>query len=204
VYVSDGTVLLLHAHGLTLDEQIRTRERALAVLRDALLNEALFAGALSTPLIQLALTAHGNCLGQTRVGSGRPIITLHPSLWGGTERTNPWGLDASLLGPRYACDVLIHECLHVSVEGRVGRGRGSTSHNCDGWVAEVTRVAPMLGLAGVVAARSLTKRVGSRTFKTTDGTIPFKAVATFPYGARKARGELAYYRLRDPLPFETS
>jgi hypothetical protein len=34
----DGTVLLLHAHGVTLDEQMRTKERALQVLRDALNN----------------------------------------------------------------------------------------------------------------------------------------------------------------------
>ena len=178
------------------------------------INATLFAGELPTPLIIWALTPHGACLGSTRPGTA-PLVTLHPSLLGGREKSNPWGVDPALLGVAYAYDALVHECLHISVASRLGgwAGTGQTSHNNPGWIAEVNRIAPLLGL-DITAVPSRTQRVpvpGSPTkrgkqptkvIRTSGGTIPFRAVATFPHGARLHLGQTAWYT-HNHLPFAT-
>jgi hypothetical protein len=162
------------------------------------INAVFFDGALPWPLIQWAITPHGGCLGLTQPGEA-PVITLHPSLLGGTEKRNPWGVDAALLGVRLAYDVLLHECMHVSVSYLLGGAQGPTSHNNPQWIGEVNRLAPLLGLA-VTAAPSKTKRLADETGKktkvvrSTEGNVPFAAVATFPYGVRKALGQADFYK----------
>src|SRR5262249_43676373 len=160
------------------------------------------------PHIVWAITAHGGCLGLThpRIDSP-PTITLHPSILGGTQKKNPWGIDPAFLGTCYAFDVLLHESTHVSVAYRLGgwRGKGSTSHNNEVWIAEVNRLMPLLGLNGGTAGRNKTRRVvapdadpngpKTRVIRASDGTLPHMAVATFPYGARcQLTDSASYYR----------
>ena len=87
-------------------------------------NASLFAGELPYPLIVLGLTAHGGCLGWTASSASKPpTIMLHPSIWGGAEKEDPWGIRPDILGARYALDVLIHESLHISVRYPLQKGR---------------------------------------------------------------------------------
>jgi hypothetical protein len=161
------------------------------------INRSYFQNALPWPLITWALTAHGHCLGLTQ-SDLVPVITLHPSLLGGTEQKNPWGVPAGWLGYRYARDVLLHECIHVSVAYLLGGRMGPTSHNCSNWIAEVNRLAPLLKLP-VTAARSKSVRVRdgngmSHVKRQSASTVPFKAITTFPYGVRRELGTArAYY-----------
>jgi len=136
-------------------------------------NGTFFDGRLPTPFISWALTPHGHCLGLTGHATP-PYIQLHPGLLGvhthtfpdGREKTSNWSIPAAWLGPVYAFDVLLHECMHVAVMCLHGRGHDSasggdggsprcpcgpswksgTSHNNPHWLAEVNRLAPLLGL----------------------------------------------------------
>ena len=123
-------------------------------------------------------------------------------------------MDPVHLGVAYAFDTLLHECIHVQNQCVQGgwHGTGATSHNNPLWVGEVNRLAPLLGLAGVRAGTSGTKRVvvegepttrgkpPTKVARTTDGTVPFGAVAAFPAGVRRHLGLVGVY-LRDELPF---
>jgi hypothetical protein len=170
-------------------------------------NAAYFGGELPQPQIRWAITPHGGCLGLTHWGDTPPVITLHPSLLGGTEKPNPWGVDPAWLGESYAFDVLLHEAIHVSQHYRLGGGIGPTSHNNTAWIAEVNRLAPLLGFAGVTAGRSTSRRVpaegettrtgkpATRVVRASLGNLPHAAVARFPYGVRRHLGTAdAHYR----------
>lgn len=165
------------------------------------INRVLFAAELPWPLVVWGLTAHGRCLGYTSVGAA-PIITLHPSLLGGTEKADPWGIPPGWLGVLYVLDVLIHECMHVAVHYlRGGRQGGDSSHNNPAWIAEVNRLAPLLGFAGVEAGMKRPTRMGKTIKRVETGTISYQAVTTFPGGLRTSRATAdAYYRAR-VLPF---
>ena len=158
------------------------------------INSVYFSGELPWPQIIWALTPHGHCLGQTSA-QGAPIIALHPSLLRGREKPNPWRIQPTWLGWRYAVDVLLHECIHVAVAHWFGGSTGPTSHNCPEWIAEVNRLAPMLGLP-IAAAMSRSRRVReadgtSRVVRRCDGSGPFRAISTFPNGVRIALGTAA-------------
>jgi hypothetical protein len=124
-----------------------------------------------------------------------PIIMLHPAVLGGSETAHPWGIDAGVLGKAFAYETLLHECMHVKVRLTDGwKAKGTTSHNNDLWIAEVNRLAPLLGLEEVEAQRSRLKRQGNRVIRGTEGNIPFAAVTQFPYGVRKFQNRLDWYR----------
>lgn len=193
------------------------------------LNATYFDGALPDPLITWALTAHGRCLGATHRASSAAVITLHPSLLGGhspragrsrlgdQDAVAPWGIPPDLLGPVLACDVLLHECIHLTIAAR-GETGGPSSHNNPAWIAEVNRLAPMVGLPDLVAGRSTTIRVpqsdappGPRgrpptVVQRVSGAayagepLPFAAVAGFPYAAYQLLGRTDRYRT-GILPF---
>ena len=164
-------------------------------------NLALFGGALPWPLVVWGLTAHGACLGYTQLGAA-PIITLHPSLLGGTEKPDPWGIAPAWLGVLYALDVMMHECMHVAVASlRGGRQDGDSSHNNSAWVAEVTRLAPLVGFAGVEAGMKRPTRRGKTIQRVETGTIPFTAVTGFPQKLRQVRGTAEAYYGAKVLPF---
>jgi|SRR5215471_3562678 len=173
------------------------------------INRTLFSYELPCPLILIGLTAHGSCLGWNAsplLHAKPPTIMLHPSLWGGTEKANPWGYPPHLLGDRFALDILIHECIHVSVSyrlGRLGDQPGETSHNNPDWVAEVNRIAPLLELHRVEAGLSKVVREGKITKRKSLGNVPFApAVSGFPSGLRLHWNHTDYYRDRSPLAFE--
>jgi hypothetical protein len=140
-----------------------------------------------------------------------PRIWLHPALLGGATTEMPWGINPACLGLRYALDVLLHECIHVAVAHLHGGQSGPTSHNDPAWIAEVNRIAPLLGF-GLTAGRSTTRRVPTdgppgprgkpptKVARVSEGDIAFEWVARFPYGYRHHLGTTSYYYGRS-LPF---
>jgi len=92
------------------------------------INATFFDDRLPWPLILWQITAHGKCLGFTKSRPEKsPVIALHPSLLGGTEKENPWNIDPELLGQCCAYETLLHECIHVSVNYLLGGSTGPTS-----------------------------------------------------------------------------
>ena len=182
------------------------------------INATFFSGDLPTPNIQWLLTSFGHCLGftsptvKTRVP---PLVALHPSILGGGLSDDPWGIAQKYLGACYAYEVLLHECIHVSVHYLLGGNTGESSHNSPQWISEVNRIAPMIGLDGINAAMSKPKRVAAESgFTKTgkpattvkrvcDGNVPFKAVSTFPHGVRQFLNDLSIYE-QNALPFVCS
>jgi hypothetical protein len=78
-----------------------------------------------------------------------------------TGKGRPWGLTEGWAGPTFAFDVLLHESIHVA-QTSIHRGRwskGESSHNCESWIYEANRIAPLIGLNGVRAGRNRPKRV---------------------------------------------
>src|SRR5262249_1173274 len=157
------------------------------------LNESYFGGRLPQAHIHWGITPHSGCLGYTANREQAPVIRLHPSLLGGTEKADPWGVPPAWLGAAYALDVLLHECIPVTVACNPGGSTGPTSHNCPCWVGEVNRLCPVLGFSGVVAGLSKTERVkdpdapltqtgkpATRVVRSTTGNVPFAAVSRFP------------------------
>jgi hypothetical protein len=180
------------------------------------INATYFDGKLPWPFIQWGLTPHGHCLGFTQSSDDPPVITLHPSVLGGTEKEDPWSVPPPWLGACYAFDVLLHETMHVSVAYLLGgwRDKGHTSHNNTAWIAEVNRLAPLLGLHGVQAAMKKPKRLpipglttktgkpATKVVRVTDGNVPHGAVATFPYGVRMHLGSAADHYVSGGCPVE--
>jgi hypothetical protein len=164
----------------------------------------LFANELPWPLVVWGLTPHGGCLAYTHSPIVcPPTITLHPSLLGGTEKDNPWGRPPEWLGVLFALDSMIHECMHVAVNYARGPWQGGeSSHNNPLWIAEVNRLAPLLGFHDVVAAMSKPTRIGSKIVRRSEGsTIPFDAVSKFSRSLRILQDTAdAYYQAR-VLPF---
>lgn len=165
------------------------------------LNKAFFEGKLPWPHINWALTPYGACLGYAHQ-KGPPVIVLHPSLLGGSEKANPWKVPSAWLGWRFAADVLLHEAIHLSVAHRLGgwSGADATSHNNAAWVAEVNRLLGVLeipGSAGLRAGITRVQRVPhdgpltsrgkrpTRVERVTLGDLPFAVVAGFPGALRQ-------------------
>ena len=135
-------------------------------------------------------------------------------MFGFRELQNPWGIDTAWLGRRLVFDALLHETMHASVHYRLGGWEGESSHNNPQWIAEVNRIAPLLGFKDAFAGMQKPKRVpipGEKTKtgkpktkvkKVTDGNIPFNTVASFPLGLRRhfKKANQFYTRGRLPLP----
>jgi hypothetical protein len=175
------------------------------------INSAFFEGRLPRPLIQWAITSYGACLGLTEIRD-RPIITLHPSImepsFDPDRIKGPWGFEQPWFGPAFAFDTVLHESIHVA-QHAIHRDMppGETSHNCESWVFEVNRLAPMLGLRGIEAGLNKPKRVpiedeftktgkpATRVARVDEGNVPLAAHSSFPRGVRKFLGTAdAYYR----------
>jgi len=187
------------------------------------LNGTYFDGQLPTPLILWTLTPYAGCIGLTSAATP-PFIALHPGLLsiaddqGGTKDKN-WSIPHAWLGVAYAYDVLLHECIHVSVHSHHEDGDAcgpgwpqKTSHSNPHWLAEVNRLAAPLGL-DIVAGRNKLQRVPiegealgprgkppTRVVRTTTGNVSYGAVARFPNGVRTELGLTDWYE-RNALPF---
>lgn len=173
------------------------------------INRKLFEGNLPQPLITIEMTRWSCCLGWSWLSAGRPPrIVVHPTILGvgqGSSRP-PWGMPRRWMGRRLAFDVLLHECVHISVQYRLGGFQGPSSHNNEAWIAEVNRLCPLIGLSGVDAGRQVPKRVpkkdktGTVVKKVDEGNIPFSAAAAFPHGIRVHQGSAGRYYATGRLP----
>lgn len=154
-------------------------------------NVTYFSGALDVIPIIWGLTPHGHTLGHFSLDIVR--ITLHTSLLQPKDRA--WGI-ARILGPKFASDVMLHEMIHQAIHQRTGtNGAGPcaahTSHNNPAWVAEVNRIAPLLGLPAN-AAMTTQKRVkpdgkpgnGKVTWYTEPGCMTRLELSRWPYLSR--------------------
>ncbi len=104
--------------------------------------------------------------------------------------------------------------MHVSVNHRLGGHSGPTSHNSPEWVAEVNRLAPLLGFRAVEAGLSKTRRVRvkgkaskrgkhpTKVERYTEGNISFAAVATFPHTLRVEQGTADSFYRQGELPIQ--
>jgi len=153
-------------------------------------NREHFGGDLPVPLLQVAMTPYGRCLGYTLPREAKqPVIRMHSNL---IMRGVPGELVA-------AYEVLLHECCHVAVHYIVGAGKGSTSHTCEGWLELVNRLSPELGLLGVDAQAIKAKRDGKRVYKATTGNMTQSELAGWPHSLR-LKSNPGYYDKAD-LPF---
>jgi hypothetical protein len=180
------------------------------------INRAYFADRLPWPLIMWGLTAHGGCVAWSSTARDRsrpPLITLHPSLLGGTERLDPWDISPDHLGPAFAFDTILHECIHIHIEYNLGGHNGASSHNCPRWLRQVNRIAPLLGFKGVRAGISKSMRVpdpsaprtkrgkvATRVVRGTVGNVPFEVAAGFPHAMRRHYGSADSYYTKGTLP----
>jgi hypothetical protein len=175
------------------------------------INRKLFGGTLPQPLLTIEMTRWSRCLGWCWLKEGRPPhVVIHPTLFGVGESNNepPWGLPQRWMGRRFAFDVLLHECVHISVRYRLGGHDGASSHNNSKWIAEVNRLCPLIGLRGIEAGRQVAKRVRKKgekksVVKKVDvGNVPFNAVAWFPFGLRIFKGSAERFYRHGRLPFK--
>ncbi len=131
------------------------------------INRRYFDGRLPMTLILWDITEHGALLGWCRSPrDGSPIIKLHPSLLSPAGVELPWNISLEVLGACFAYDVLLHECMHTSVNYLLGGYealpdyRSSwTSHNNPVWIAECNRIARLLGYPDVRADTSKAQRI---------------------------------------------
>jgi len=164
-----------------------------------LINNKFFDGTLAWPHIRWAMTQWGRCLGykisQVSPKPSPPSITLHPNLLGTSSgKDELWGYPAACLGYAFAWDTIFHEALHIKVAQMNTGGPRIDSHNNDFWIAEVNRLAPLVGLPGIVAARSVTRRQDGKVVRVCDGNVSYKAVARFPQAVRFELGRMDWYR----------
>jgi hypothetical protein len=179
------------------------------------INANYFGGRLPETFILWDLTDHGNALGWCRSQrDGPPIIKLHPALVMPAAE-EPWGIVRAHLGYVYAYDVLLHECIHASVEYLLGGCDGIpgwksywSCHNNPLWIAEVNRIAPLLGYQGDAFTMKRPRRVpipgettktgkpATRTVRRQDGNAP-----DFEHFPHSLPGREALY-IAKVLPFD--
>jgi hypothetical protein len=188
------------------------------------INATYFKGQLPEALILWDITEYGHCLGWCRPAEdGPPIIKLHPAtvcpavtklpFYSPEQAEKVWGYPADWFGLPFAYDVLLHECVHASVEYLLGGwGRRAdfcsywTCHNCPAWVGELNRLAPLLGYRGDPFTMRKPRRVPTdvigksgkpktRTVRTQAGGAP--KLAEFPHNLP---GRESFY-LGQKLPF---
>jgi hypothetical protein len=174
------------------------------------INATLYRHSLPTPLILWGLNPHSHSLGFTRIGDELHLIMLHPSLLGGTEKVDPWGIEPEWLGPTFALDVLIHESIHLSNLTRAGGFSGESSHNSPEWISELNRLSPLLGFPSFRAGANKLKRVAvedeygpsgkpkTKPKRVSQATlhgemVPFDLVARFPHALREYLGNAEEY-----------
>lgn len=151
------------------------------------LNETFFDGRLPLPLIQWGLTEWGDALGYYY--GDRQRILLHPSLINTASKA--WGL-YKLLGAKFASHVLLHELMHHAnyIDYGLEYMKHRKCHNCQPWVDEINRIAPLLGLnvkAHVCKQRRIRepgqiKGAGKPTMAPPDDSyITYKQMYSFPH-----------------------
>jgi hypothetical protein len=131
------------------------------------INENIFDGKLAPHPLVIGLVPYGKCAAFNRDSK---FILLNASLWGGAYAVGTYGRVCTLL----------HEMMHSAV-GIIGTGTGTSSHDCDGWAAECSRIAPLIGLDGLRFSRRVSVRRDKRPIKEVPaGCVPLVDVARFP------------------------
>ncbi len=146
------------------------------------LNGLCFDGRLKPRPIVWGLTPHGKALGYYSSRDG--LITLHTSLV--RPSGDAWRL-RSLLGERFARDVLVHEMVHASQYELLGHVKfgGNDTHNCASWCDEIVRVTPLLGLPPIKAAPVRQKRIeGAVRWHVEPGHLKRADLASWPHSIR--------------------
>ena len=146
------------------------------------LNALCFGGRLEPRPIVWGLTPHGKALGYYSGSDG--LITLHTSLV--RPSGDAWRI-RSLLGERYARDVLVHEMVHAAQRELLGHARfgGNDTHNCASWCDEIVRVTPLFGLPPINAAPVRQRRVnGAVRWYVQPGHLKRADLARWPHSIR--------------------
>jgi hypothetical protein len=143
----------------------------------AAINQRFFGGKLPPAFILRAITPYGKCLGLTNVTYERPVILLHPGL-----KT-----------PEQRFYTLLHEAIHVQCDYLLGtRVKGKTSHSQPAWIAEVNRIAPLLGYDGIELGAPKVRRLpksegGGLTRSAPD--VPYECTYRFPQALSQHLGQ---------------
>jgi hypothetical protein len=201
---------------LIVAEQVYGRKGIWAYDSFVFINELYFAGRLPWAHILWGLTAHGGCIAWASTARDRtrpPIVTLHPSLLGGTEKADPWGISPDWLGPSLVFDTLLHECIHIHIDYNLGGHDGRNSHDCKRWMRQVNRLAPQLGFVDIHVGISKTIRVPdysapltqrgnvpTRVVRRTTGNVPYRIGAGFPGSLRRYLGQADEHYRKQRLP----
>lgn len=144
------------------------------------INEHFFNGRLPHAFLLTALTNYGACIGMTKHDtSHKPIILIHPTL----------------NTPEKRFYTVLHEAIHVHVRYNLGvvSYDSKTSHSNDAWLAEVNRIAPMLGYRGVTIGYNKVTRAkkeeGGGIARICTGSVPYECSYSFPQALETATGQ---------------
>lgn len=146
------------------------------------INYHFFDGALPPAFLLTALTAYGKCIGLTKPDLHyKPIILIHSMLK--TEKARFY--------------IVLHEAIHVHVRYNLGvTSYGSkTSHTHPAWLAEVNRIAPMLGYTDITLGYNKVTRVKDGTPKGTlkrmpSGSVSSVCTSNFPHPLEGETGQM--------------
>jgi len=151
------------------------------------LNNLYFDGKLEAGSIIWGLTPHGHYLGAYSPMDNQ--ITLHTSLVE-PKSDSPWNM-GSLLGEKFAEDVLLHEMIHQYLR-QIKNYTGKESHNCEEWCEGIVRISKLMGIE-IKAKPVRQKRIRQPGQKTGAGKVQWvveeghmnrKEIASFPHSIR--------------------
>jgi hypothetical protein len=143
------------------------------------INWHFFNDELPPAFLLTALTAYGKCIGLTKSDvSHGPIILIHPTLKTEKERFY----------------TVLHEAIHVQVRYNLRKGKpdgSKTSHSTPEWIAEVNRIAPLLGYMDITLGENKVTRVkGDTPKRVLSGNVPYECTYRFPEALEQTTGQL--------------
>jgi len=144
------------------------------------INWHFFDNKLPQAFLLTALTAYGACIGLTEPDPHKlPTILIHPTLK--TEEDRFY--------------TVLHEATHVYVRYVLGvTSYGSkTSHSNPAWIAEVNRLAKLLGYTNIeIGFNKVTrekKEDGGKIKRAQTGSVPYSCSYSFPHTLEKETGQ---------------
>ena len=151
------------------------------------LNNLYFDGKLDAGAIIWGLTPHGSYLASYSTIDNQ--ITLHTSLVE-PKSDSPWNM-GSLLGEKFAEDVLLHEMIHQNLR-QIKKYRGKESHNCSEWTEEIVRISKLMGIEikAKPVKQKRVREIGQKTgngkvqWVVEDGHLNRKEISSFPHSIR--------------------
>lgn len=139
-------------------------------------NEKFFSGELKLGGIVWGLVPHGFGLGCYNIFCN--VIVLHTAI---AEKGNwrIWNICSDIL---FASDILLHEMMHQHIHQTGIEGKTISTHDSEGWVAEINRIAPILRFdmkAELVKRRRV--KGGGLTWEPRDGYPSIDDMSHFPH-----------------------